>query len=78
MISRDSDPMIPRYTRAEMGRVWSDEGKFQRWLDVEIAATETLAERGVVPREAAERGFASARGPMPHALPKLKRAYGTT
>ncbi len=47
--------MIPRYTRAEMGRVWSDEGKFQRWLEVEIAATETLAERGVVPREAAER-----------------------
>ena len=38
-----------------MGRVWSDEGKFQRWLEVEIAATETLAERGVVPREAAER-----------------------
>ncbi len=38
-----------------MGRVWSDEGKFQRWLDVEIAATETLAERGVVPREAAAR-----------------------
>src|ERR1700676_1932200 len=47
--------MIPRYTRAEMGRVWSDEGKFQRWLDVEIAATDTLAERGVVPSEAAER-----------------------
>ncbi len=38
-----------------MGRVWSDEGKFQRWLAVEIAATETLAERGVVPREAAAR-----------------------
>ena len=38
-----------------MGRVWSDEGKFQRWLDVEMAATETLAERGVVPLEAAAR-----------------------
>jgi adenylosuccinate lyase len=38
-----------------MGRVWSDEGKFQRWLEVEMAATETLAERGVVPREAATR-----------------------
>ncbi len=36
-----------------MGRVWSDEGKFQRWLEVELAATETLAERGIVPREAA-------------------------
>ena len=46
--------MIPRYTREEMGRVWSDEGKFRRWLEVELAATETLAERGIVPREAAE------------------------
>ncbi len=36
-----------------MGRVWSDENKFQRWLEVELAATETLAEAGVVPREAA-------------------------
>ena len=45
--------MIPRYTRAEMGRVWSDENKFQKWLDVELAATETLAEAGIVPREAA-------------------------
>ena len=38
--------MIPRYTRAEMGRVWSDANKYARWLDVEIAATETLAEAG--------------------------------
>ena len=47
--------MIPRYTRAEMGRVWSDENRFRKWLDVEIAATETLAEAGLVPREAAAR-----------------------
>jgi adenylosuccinate lyase len=45
--------MIARYTRSEMGRIWSDEGRFQRWLDVEIAASDTLAERGVVPSEAA-------------------------
>ncbi|MGH9790019.1 MAG: adenylosuccinate lyase [Candidatus Acidiferrales bacterium] len=42
--------MIPRYTREEMGRVWSDANRFQRWLDVEIAATETLEESGTVPR----------------------------
>src|ERR1700719_3579788 len=36
-----------------MGRVWSDENKFQKWLDVELAAAETLAEAGIVPREAA-------------------------
>ena len=47
--------MIPRYTRAEMGRVWSEENKFQKWLEVELAATETLAEAGVVPREAAAK-----------------------
>ena len=47
--------MIPRYTRHEMGRVWSEENRFQKWLEVELAATETLAEAGVVPREAAAK-----------------------
>ena len=47
--------MIARYTRAEMGRVWSEENRFQKWLDVELAATETLAEAGIVPREAAAK-----------------------
>jgi adenylosuccinate lyase len=47
--------LIARYTRAEMGRVWSDENKFQKWLDVELAVTETLAEAGIVPREAAAK-----------------------
>jgi len=45
--------LIARYTRPEMGRVWSEENKFQKWLDVELAATETLAEAGIVPAEAA-------------------------
>jgi len=36
-----------------MGRVWSEENKFQKWLEVEIAAAETLAECGQVPPEAA-------------------------
>ena len=38
-----------------MGRVWSEEGRFKRWLEVELAATETLAERGVVPAAAATK-----------------------
>jgi adenylosuccinate lyase len=38
-----------------MGRVWSDENKFQKWLDVELAATETLGEAGIVPRAAAAK-----------------------
>ena len=45
--------MIARYTREEMGRVWSDANRFARWLDVELAATETLAEAGQVPKDAA-------------------------
>jgi len=45
--------LIPRYTREEMGRVWSDANKFTRWLDVELAATEALAEAGLVPKDAA-------------------------
>lgn len=46
--------MIPRYTRPEMGRIWSDENKFRTWLAVEIAATETLANVGLVPKSAAK------------------------
>ena len=44
--------MIPRYSRPEMSRLWSDENRFATWLRVEIAAAEVLAEKGVVPREA--------------------------
>jgi adenylosuccinate lyase len=46
--------VIPRYTRPEIGAVWSPQRKFECWLEVELAATEAWAEEGVVPREAAE------------------------
>jgi adenylosuccinate lyase len=45
--------MIPRYTRPEMGRIWTDENKFQKWLDVEVAAAEVEAEAGLIPKSAA-------------------------
>jgi adenylosuccinate lyase len=45
--------LIPRYTRSEMGRIWSEDNRFRTWLAVEVAATETLAEAGMVPKEAA-------------------------
>jgi len=45
--------LIPRYTRPEMGRIWSEENRFRTWLAVEVAATETLAEAGIVPAESA-------------------------
>ncbi|HET9182997.1 MAG TPA: adenylosuccinate lyase [Candidatus Angelobacter sp.] len=46
--------MIPRYTRPEIGNIWSDENKFRCWLQVEVAASLTLAEAGIVPPEAAQ------------------------
>jgi len=44
--------MIERYTRPEMGRVWTDENRYQKWLDVEIAACEAMAHEGMIPKEA--------------------------
>jgi adenylosuccinate lyase len=46
--------LIPRYTRPAMGKIWSDDNKFRCWLQVEIAASLTLAEAGIVPQEAAQ------------------------
>jgi adenylosuccinate lyase len=46
--------MIPRYSRPDMARLWSEENKFATWLRVELAATEVLAARGIVPAEALE------------------------
>ena len=45
--------MIPRYTRPEMGRIFSEQNKFDQWLAVELAAAEALAESGEVPAGAA-------------------------
>jgi adenylosuccinate lyase len=57
--------LISRYTRPEMGRIWSEENKFQKWLEVELAASETLAEAGIVPREAAQELRERARVDVP-------------
>ena len=52
--------MIPRYTHPEMGRIWSDQRRYETWLLVETAAAEAMAAAGIVPPEAArdirERG----------------------
>ncbi|HSP61477.1 MAG TPA: adenylosuccinate lyase [Pyrinomonadaceae bacterium] len=47
--------MIDRYTLPEMGALWSEETKFQKWLDVEIAVCEVHAEMGTIPRAALEQ-----------------------
>lgn len=46
--------MITRYTLPEMGALWSEKNKFQKWLDVEIAVCEVHAEMGVIPPDALE------------------------
>ncbi len=46
--------MIARYTRPEMGRIWSDENKYRCWLTVETAASQALAAAGMVPQAAAD------------------------
>ena len=46
--------MIPRYTREEIGAVWTQQRRMETWLQVELAATEAWASEGVVPKEAAE------------------------
>ena len=47
--------MIPRYSRPEMAAVWSDQAKYQRWLDVEVAACDARAALGEIPADAAQR-----------------------
>ena len=46
--------MISRYSRPEMSKIWSDENKFQTWLDVEIAACEANAKLGLIPQAAVQ------------------------
>src|ERR687891_2400458 len=45
--------MIPRYTHPQMGRIWSDQRKYETWLQVEIAAADAMARAGIIPSEAA-------------------------
>ncbi|HEY0407555.1 MAG TPA: adenylosuccinate lyase [Pyrinomonadaceae bacterium] len=47
--------MIARYTLPEMGALWSEQNKFQKWLEVELAVCEVHAEMGTIPREAVEQ-----------------------
>src|SRR5688500_8043992 len=45
--------MIPRYTNPAMGAIWSDQRRYETWLEVELAAAEAMAEAGVIPADAA-------------------------
>ena len=45
--------MIKRYTNPEMGAIWSDQRRYETWLEVELAAADAMAEAGIVPADAA-------------------------
>lgn len=47
--------MIDRYTLPEMGALWTEQNKFQKWLDVEIAVCEVHADNGIIPRDALDQ-----------------------
>ena len=46
--------MIDRYTRQEMGRIWTLENRYQAWLDVEVAVCRAWSDMGRIPAEAVE------------------------
>jgi adenylosuccinate lyase len=41
--------VIPRYTHPEMGRIWSEQHRYETWLQVEVAAADAMAAAGIVP-----------------------------
>ncbi len=45
--------MIQRYTHPEMGAIWSDQRRYETWLEVELAAADAMADSGLIPRDAA-------------------------
>ncbi len=47
--------MIERYTRPEMGKIWSEDNKFAIWLEIETLACEAMAENGIIPKKAARQ-----------------------
>ncbi|TML21332.1 MAG: adenylosuccinate lyase [Actinobacteria bacterium] len=65
--------MIPRYSRPAMARIWSEESKLSRWLDVELAALDAWAEVGAVPTEAAAQIRAGVQIPTPERVAEIER-----
>jgi adenylosuccinate lyase len=64
--------VIARYSRPAMARIWSEEGKLARWLDVELAALEGWAEVGGVPAEAVAEIRAKAQPPSPQRVAEIE------
>ncbi|HEV2902999.1 MAG TPA: adenylosuccinate lyase [Gaiellaceae bacterium] len=64
--------MIARYSRPAMARVWSDESKLARWLEVELAALDGWASVGMVPEEAAREIRERAEAPTPERVAEIE------
>jgi len=64
--------VIARYSRPAMARVWSDESKLARWLEVELAALDGWASVGAVPEEAAREIRARASAPTPERVAEIE------
>ena len=69
--------MIERYTRPEMARLWTDEYRFEKMLQVELLASEALVHKKVVPAAALAKMKASALGSMSRASAKSKKRSST-
>ena len=67
--------MIARYSRPEMSRIWSEEGKLARWLEVELAALDGWAEVGAIPAATSRR---SATAPSPRRAARVAEIELTT
>ncbi len=65
--------VIARYSRPEMSRIWSEEGKLARWLEVELAALDAWAELGAVPAKDAAAVRARAAVPTPERVAEIER-----
>ncbi|MFQ5816989.1 MAG: adenylosuccinate lyase [Terriglobia bacterium] len=65
--------MIPRYTRPQMGRIWTEENKLGKWLEVELATCEALGDCGQIPKEAATTLRAKAEVPSPQRVAEIEK-----
>ena len=65
--------MIERYSRPAMKRVWSEEGRLARWLEVELAALDAWADLGVVPADAAAQVRERAKPPSPERVAEIEQ-----
>ncbi len=65
--------MIARYSRPEMNRIWSEEGRLARWLEVELAALDGWAELGMIPAADVAAIRATAKPPTPERVAEIER-----